>query len=51
MFKDLMLAQLEKAGKYEIEEVTDIKITVWDTDDKKEFDFEFDENGNLIDIY
>ena len=51
MFKDLMLAQFEKVEKYQIEEVTDTKIIVWDKDDLHEYFFEFDNEGNLKDIY
>lgn len=49
--KKMMLAQLQQNEKFEIDNLTENTITVWHKDDEQFFTFEFDQNGNLVDIY
>ena len=53
-FKDSMIEQFQAMGKYEIEihEQNDGELVyVWDTEDKTSQYFEFDNEGNLVDMY
>lgn len=50
-FKEILIAQLEKIGKYEIDELTPNTLTVWDKIDRTPLHYKFDEQGNLKDIF
>jgi hypothetical protein len=50
-FKEMLIAQLENIGKYEIDEFSPNVITVWDNEDCTVTRYEFDAKGNLKDIY
>ena len=51
MFKEMLIQQLKAIGKYEIEELNKNTIRVYDTEDEVSTEYEFDNGGNLKDIY
>ena len=51
MFKEMLIQQLKAIGKYEIEELDKNIIRVYDTEDEVSTEYEFDNDGNLKDIY
>lgn len=51
MFKEMLINQLKAIGKYEIEELNNNTIKVYDTEDEMSTVYIFDNDGNLKDIY
>ena len=52
MFRLALIQQFEKlSDRFEIEENTIEKLSVWDNEDKKFLEFKFDAQGNITDIY
>ena len=52
MFREMLVAQYERnTERYEIETDTEEVLEVWDREMYKSFEFRFDKEGNLIEIY
>lgn len=52
MFREILIAQYERnPERYEIETNTKELLEVWDREMYKSFEFRFDNEGNLIEIY
>lgn len=52
MFKEMLVNQFKALEeRYEIEAITENSVEVWDKEDKITFEFKFDENGNLKEIW